>query len=326
LDSLERAIRTAFEKGNPADGEFRKGVYRSALAALERALAKKPETRPGEHDGSRNRLRNIIRLIETEFRPATAPQVEAPEERKVAPAPAERPTGRIEPVMAARGARPEVEPRRPVRSILVDTHDRPKRGLFLPFVIGSVILLGLGAYMFSMSVPSVPRAPSARTPPLTASDDPAKPDDADWLEVFSSSDLTSVVSEPGTRVEQTTVLQRRFLRISPGPNRKAEVRFDIPEGVLAQLAGSPAIFALQANSSDGAVTMLAVTCSPGTGLDCGRKRYEIGSAPEDVILELAIPSPAPAAGAALIVSMEMETPEAYLDVQTLRVRKSEASQ
>ncbi|TIT51293.1 MAG: hypothetical protein E5W72_11680, partial [Mesorhizobium sp.] len=38
LDAIEKAIRNAFEKGNAEDRTFRERVYRSAFAALDRAL------------------------------------------------------------------------------------------------------------------------------------------------------------------------------------------------------------------------------------------------------------------------------------------------
>jgi hypothetical protein len=42
LDVIEKAIRSAFEKGNAEDKGFREKVYRSAFAALDRALQQNP--------------------------------------------------------------------------------------------------------------------------------------------------------------------------------------------------------------------------------------------------------------------------------------------
>jgi hypothetical protein len=73
LDVIEKAIRNAFEKGNADDRAFRERVYRSAFAALERALQGNAAISPETAAKRRKDLQAKIAGIETEFIPAVPP-------------------------------------------------------------------------------------------------------------------------------------------------------------------------------------------------------------------------------------------------------------
>ena len=73
LDVIEKAIRSALEKGDADDRAFREKVYRSAFAALERALQGNPDLAPEIAAKRRSDLQAKIAEIETEFIPAVAP-------------------------------------------------------------------------------------------------------------------------------------------------------------------------------------------------------------------------------------------------------------
>ena len=70
LDVIEKAIRSALEKGDADDRAFREKVYRSAFAALERALEANPDLAPEIAGKRRSDLQAKITEIETEFIPA----------------------------------------------------------------------------------------------------------------------------------------------------------------------------------------------------------------------------------------------------------------
>jgi hypothetical protein len=92
LDVIETAIRNAFEKGDATDRAFREKVYRSAFAALDRALKANPNVTVEAAINRRKNLQARIAEIESEFIPAisaTAPEVEvAPEVSAAEQAPA----------------------------------------------------------------------------------------------------------------------------------------------------------------------------------------------------------------------------------------------
>lgn len=109
MDSIEKAIRSAFAKGDPGDRAFREKVYRSAFGALDRALQASPNMTEAIAARRRETLLAAITAIETEFvpaRPAEAAtrQPASPPPRQAAPA--------VAPEMAASDevAAPEVAP------------------------------------------------------------------------------------------------------------------------------------------------------------------------------------------------------------------------
>lgn len=71
MDGVEKAIRTALEKGDAENREFREKVYRSAFAALERVLSANTTITQEVADTRRERLKTKISTIESEFIPAT---------------------------------------------------------------------------------------------------------------------------------------------------------------------------------------------------------------------------------------------------------------
>ena len=93
MDPIEKAIRNAFGKGNADDRAFREKVYRSAFAALDRALQANPGITVEVAIKRRKAMQARIAEIESEFLPAVAPQVQNGE---AAPA-AEAPSVEVEP-------------------------------------------------------------------------------------------------------------------------------------------------------------------------------------------------------------------------------------
>ncbi|RUV01013.1 hypothetical protein EOD00_23075, partial [Mesorhizobium sp. M7A.T.Ca.TU.009.01.3.1] len=81
LDAIEKAIRNALEKGNAEDRAFRERVYRSAFAALDRALQANPGVTVEVAIKRRKAIQANITEIESEFLPAVpdvGPQGDAP--------------------------------------------------------------------------------------------------------------------------------------------------------------------------------------------------------------------------------------------------------
>jgi hypothetical protein len=72
LDAIEKAIRNAFDKGNAEDRAFREKVYRSAFAALDRALQANPSLTVEAAINRRKAMQATITEIESEFQPAAS--------------------------------------------------------------------------------------------------------------------------------------------------------------------------------------------------------------------------------------------------------------
>ena len=90
MDAIEKAIRNAFEKGDADDRAFREKVYRSAFAALDRALLANPGITVEVAIKRRKAMQAKIAEIESEFLPAVAaaPPAESPYEEPPAVEPA----------------------------------------------------------------------------------------------------------------------------------------------------------------------------------------------------------------------------------------------
>jgi hypothetical protein len=80
LDPVERAIRSAFEKGDAEDRAFRERVYRKAFEALDRALKANPSLTVETAIKRRKSLQSRIAEIESEYIPAVGPAVAPPVE------------------------------------------------------------------------------------------------------------------------------------------------------------------------------------------------------------------------------------------------------
>lgn len=78
MDSIEKAIRNAFEKGDPENRDYREKVYRAAFAALDRALKANPAMTVEVAINRRRALQAKIAEIESEFQPAAPAAPEMP--------------------------------------------------------------------------------------------------------------------------------------------------------------------------------------------------------------------------------------------------------
>ncbi|WP_287213673.1 hypothetical protein [Mesorhizobium sp.] len=92
MDAIEKAIRNAFEKGNAEDRAFRERVYRSAFAALDRALQANPNVTVEVAIKRRKAVQAKITEIESEFLPAVPAVGRPTDDDPTAPA-AEQPAG-----------------------------------------------------------------------------------------------------------------------------------------------------------------------------------------------------------------------------------------
>ena len=165
LDAIEKAIRNAFEKGNAEDRAFRERVYRSAFAALDRALQANPDVTVEVAIKRRKAIQAKITEIESEYLPAVpdvGPQGDAPAvELGGDPAPA---------VEVAADPAPAVETGQPASPVVVvdepvqSASDAP-RSRVLPVVPDIMPDTGLpGAPAIDMSAPDSAEAATEVAP------------------------------------------------------------------------------------------------------------------------------------------------------------------
>jgi len=87
LDVIEKAIRSALEKGDADDRAYRERVYRSAFAALDRALTGNSNILPEVAEKRRTDLQAKVAEIETEFIPAVPAARPEPAQPAAPPSP-----------------------------------------------------------------------------------------------------------------------------------------------------------------------------------------------------------------------------------------------
>lgn len=332
MDAIEKAIRNAFEKGDPNQRAFREKVYRSAFAALERALQANPNVTEESAARRRDGLSATISQIETEYLPAV-PAVEA------ADTDASDMGAAFEPVIAP-------DDREPVHyggdgddEAVAPPSDpgerRERRQGWLRPVVGVAVLalLALGAWWLLGGGPATGDRPA---PPQTAedggtdtADTPAEPPRVvgtggldDWISVFDPADPTTVTAPGDSRAEVTEEDGERFMRISSGRSG-SPVLFDVGQGVLEQVAGRRAVFGIVAQAQEGSETQISVDCSLAELGDCGRKRYAVGVTREEFLFEMDLPAVDPGAGGTIAINPDIENGGRAVDIFAIRVSPAE---
>lgn len=352
MDAIEKAIRSAFEKGDPRDRAFREKVYRSAFAALDKALQANPNVTQAIADRRRQALSARVSEIESEFLPAVPAAAPAPASRTTEvgvepPVQGEAGYMRSEP-----GFEPTIDPNERYRDqqasddfddeIEPQTYaDRPvgrPRGrtwarVFVAVTVLSLIAIGawwaIGGGLFrsaaerDRAVPNPPQTveeedyqpPVAGEPPrITGGGDSL----AGWIAVFDPADPTTVTAPGDSRAEVMDEDGRPFIRIGAGASN-APILFDVGQGVLEQLAGRRAVFNIVARAEEGEGTQFSVDCNLGELGDCGRKRYAAGTAQDEFLFEITLPNTNPGAGGTIAINPDVENGGKALDIFAIRV-------
>jgi hypothetical protein len=348
VDAIETAIRNAFAKGDPSDRAFREKVYRSAFAALERALQANPNLPPEQAELRRRSLSARISDIETEFLPAVptidpvapatqgAASVQAPEpvfEPREERASMHSPS--LDPVLDPVLDRPEIVPDRPVErdDRLEDQIDpgMARRGRGPWRLIVFVVFLALVAVAAWIAWTALATAPAPQGPaePDTVGEVPAPQPEApmipgqvegleNWIAVFDPADPTTISAPGDASADVLDDEGEIFARLRSGSTGSA-ILFDVGQGVLEQLAGRRAVFAVVARAQEGEETQISVDCNFGELGDCGRKRYLVGITREEFLFEVELPAGNPGSGGTIAINSDVEGQGRAVDLFAIRV-------
>ena len=337
MDSIERAIRDALAKGDARDKSFRERVYRSVLAALERANAANPDLPPEAIEQRRAALKTHITTIEREFvvpapAPAhAAPSVKPPERPANEPAP--QPTPKVEAAVrdepAEAGYADEGSFGVAADDRLSPGHDRPRRRrpiamMFIAAILLAAIAIGgwwaVQVGLLSNSEPAEPAAaPEAESESFTP--EPESGAEAsgprDWVTIFDMSDTSGVVAPAGATIEAVEDEDGTYLAIRSGAQGEA-ILFNVPEALLRELAGNIVVFDIEARSEEGRETQISISCNFGELGDCGRKRYLVGYERSDYLFDVEMPAGAPGADGAIAIVSDVENEGKALHIFEIR--------
>lgn len=357
MDAIEKAIRTAFERGNPEDRAYRVKVYRSAFAALERAIASSGDTRSEAAEARRKALKLRIVEIEAEFLPAeegapsrspsppvAAPMVD-PDLRHEAGREVRTPIlDDAEPGSTDRVFEPRIEPgdfggsSDPAAALREEAPRRARRSgrkgrslaSFLLLVV--VVLAAIGAGLWwvgtaGLEMLSGNPASGGDNPPKTIQQENfnssprtlgSSGNEEVWITIFSPADPTTVSAPANGKAEVKEEEGGKFLRIQSGSPR-SEFAFDVGQGVLEQIAGKHAVFDIVAHSEEGKETEMSVNCDLGALGDCGRKRYHVGHERSDFLFEIDLPAKKPSGPGRIVIDPDLDGAGNPLDIVEIRV-------
>jgi hypothetical protein len=350
VDAVERAIRNAFEKGDPLDKAYREKVYRAVEAALERALAANPDIDADLAERRRRGLQHTIAAIEEEFQPALPPE---PEDAGSVTAAGERPAGDTtaghqQPAKAAFAQEPAGEGAAITASLAAPVADdrltppdetqaerrrHPWTAAFFATILVVAAAMGLwwaaDTDLFRSAAErdtSVPNPPAELEPEdFSPSGQAAAPapsqgelSQAGWIDIFTPADPTAVSAPNDAVAEILEENGERFLRV--GGNASGEpVRIALGEGVLERLAGRTAIFSVTARAGEGTGVQMSVECAFGALGGCERKRYDVTSASSDYLFEVELPDREVNGAGAIIIHPDVSGGRNPVDIFAVRV-------
>ncbi len=343
MDSIERAIRDALAKGDAEDRTYREKVYRSILAALERANAADDKLTPEGIARRQDALKAHITAIEQEYIPAVEPAngPSVASQAGAAPEVSAAPEPRVEKPIRNEPAQPRHAPPQPDIGAVADdrlalegehgTGRRRRRPYALMFVaVTFVAALAIGAWwaaetgLFGRpddgSVPNPPPELEEEdfTPEPPAAGGPAAP--RDWITLFDPADPSTASAPSGATVDPIEDDDGTYLAIRSGAGGAA-VLFNIPADVLQQLAGGSAVFDVVARSEEGEETQISITCNFGELGDCGRKRYIVGYEQADYLFEIDLPRGSPGADGTIAIVADVSNEGRALHIFGIRVSR-----
>lgn len=352
MDAIEKAIRSAFEKGDADDRAFREKVYRSAFAALDRALQANPGITVENAIKRRKAMQAKIAEIESEFLPAVAPMgaheggdapsVDAPVSATgSAPSIDERREPSLERSAAGGRVLPDIVPDRPLPgsqrpetaadAVAPDRDPRRARRRFPTGALAGVaVLVAIGAGLWwavqsgILKMPDGAGQSSATQASGAGGNDaaPLKPGEANdtrnWIDVFTPSDPTLVSAPSDAKADVMQDDSGSFLRIRSGSSGSA-VSFDVGQGILEQIAGKHAVFDIVARAEDGKDTQISVDCNFGELGDCGRKRYAVGHEKNEYLFDVRLPDVHPGAAGTIAISSDFDKQGKSVDIYQIRV-------
>lgn len=338
MDAIEKAIRSALEKGNARNAAYRERVYKSAFAALERALNARDTISDDLAERRRTGLRAKILEIETEFAPATDV------ERDDAPIHAAKPPP-VESDGEATAVAPDVEvdrvrPDAPGPDAAGHQSEfggfsprrRPYATMFM--VVLLLAAAGTGVWWTIQSgilLPADERSGKVPNPPPKLDGEsfrPEKlPDDLDdqtdsdiprnWIGIFETANSTDVTAPSGATAELVERDGENYLRVSSQGG--VELLFDVGEGTLERIAGGKALFSISARAQEGQTTQISVACDLAELGDCGRKRFEINATLSEFLFEVELPGSTPGAAGTIAINPDISNGGQQLDIKEIRV-------
>lgn len=339
MESIERAIRNAFEKADAHNPATRQRIYESAWSAHERALAANTALSDGQKEQRRQKLKDAISRIEQGFKVGSdadrrsEPSLGVPQRED--PVLGTR-TGEVSPTLDTGDIR--TNSRRTKRSNAdlgyeggLPRKDRKKKrhSPFYSYGIPALVLAVAAFIGYSLynSFIDMSRGPANNPLYSEGNDGPLKegeePGGLKWITIFQPSDATRMSVKGRATAEIKQDGTHSFARIQSS-GADDVITFDVGEGILNQLEGKQATFDIVARADDGTMTQMSVNCDFGGLGDCGRRRYDVRDSVSDFLFDLDIPA-GKRAGRAGTISVNSDLSGSGKPVNVYQIRVSTAA-
>jgi hypothetical protein len=304
VNSVEQAIRAALSKGDAGDQAFRRRIYGSASAALERSLSARAYTE-AEIAVRRKSLLSTIRIIESEF--LIAVEVDVPEVPAVVQ-PAEPRTAKVLDELTSQPANnaveaPQTRERMAAKPVKIPAQ-RKNRPWFKYALNGGFLLVlvlgGFWGYRQGTRIYAEATTPGqVNQKPLLAENAESIGSEAkDWIQVFSARDTDLLSPAQGAKAEITSRDGNNYVVMTgDGTN---EVAIKIGAGLMQTFAGKRVLFNYKARSVNGAILETGMHCAFGEDTICERKRFKIGPQTAEYMFAVTVGASVRGDGALLI--------------------------
>ncbi len=320
MESIERAIRSAFAKADAYNPTTRQRIYESAWGAHQRALAANDSLSEAQKEQRRQALKETISNIEREF--------------------AIQPKERAEPTLDAPGVLandPVLGDAAADRAPALDESDRrggkrgrkgrvkKRRSPLYSYGLPALVLgvAALIAYSLYNSFADFTRAPTNSPLLNDASMAPLKQGEEAggmrWVTIFTPTQATHMSMQGRATAEIVQESTGAFVRVK-SPAAADTVTFEVGQGVLDQLAGKKATFDVMARSQDGQMTQMSVDCDFGGLGACERRRYDVNESLNDFLFDATFPAGSKAAGpGSITVSSDVTGGGKTVNIYAIRV-------
>lgn len=214
---------------------------------------------------------------------------------------------------------------------------RPRRRWIAVTLIVATLLAALGIFYWfaaqtGLFLTADQRDTSVRSPPLALEEEsfapgapqsapqpgaPAAPVEHAWITVFSPDDPTTVEVAADAEAEARVEEGERVLRLRTGASGTPIV-FNVGRGILENLAGRQAVFAISARPIDDEQTQMSLSCDFGALGDCGRRRYAVAGQRTDYLFEVVFPEASPDAPGRIAIVTDFEGQGRGIDIFSIR--------
>lgn len=323
MNSVEQAIRAALAKGDASDPAFRRRIYGSASAALERSLTTRAYT-DLEIATRRNSLLANIRTIESEFLIAVEADI-PPHPAAPVVDPTDLRTENVLAEMTAQSTNSRVEkPQRREHQLHKSVKiAAPKKrqpwfkyalngGLIVALILGGLWAYREGTRIYAEATTS---KPVKDRPNLAETVDGLGTQTKDWIQVFSARDTDLLSAAQGAKAEITSRDGTNYVVMTGDGANEVAVR--IGSGLMQTFAGKRVLFNFKARSANGDTLDTGAHCMFGEKTKCDRKRFRIG--PETTEYMFAVDVSASARGdGSLLIAPDLTSSGGAVEIEGIR--------